>query len=284
LALLVAYGRGELSAGVALLAGALLVAHFVRLDAVTRERLRHGLRDDERQHAWHGVAMDVASQLRYILASFVFMIGRSIVDLAAFLIPRPANYFCYPFPCAHHGDGVEMGVAYFVYPGGGSKQQLERKGRQVPPGRKPNTFVCNVGHMFREKDNRDWLRLGHSTIKMSDSLKSEEAARRGFCGQYLAEFPADRGAVRQLNLTAWVDDESAHDWYVNNAEHREVVDMYRSGLLASFSSMLARLHHAGGSPAKFHVRCLFCRALITDYPTQRFCRECGWEAQYMPLF
>jgi hypothetical protein len=29
-----------------------------------------------------------------------------------------------------------------------------------------------------------------STIKMSDSLKTEEAARAGFCGQYLANFPA----------------------------------------------------------------------------------------------
>jgi hypothetical protein len=79
--------------------------------------------------------------------------------------------------------------------------------------------------MFRERDNKDWLRLGLSTIHMSESLKTADAARKGFCGQYLAghrpshlwctpfhtvftpplrylaEFPADDGAVCQLNLT-----------------------------------------------------------------------------------
>jgi hypothetical protein len=125
--------------------------------------------------------------------------------------------------------------------------------------------------------------------------------------------------VRQLHLTAWTDDAAAHDWYVNNAEHRtlalisshpthlsrlhscppppssfgryvnnaehrKVVANYREGLLASFSSMLARLHIADGKSAKFHVRCLYCRALLTDYPEQRFCPECRWETHDMPLF
>ena len=172
-----------------------------------------------------------------------------------------------------------MGVAYFVYPGGGSQLQLEKRGRSLPQAQKPATFVCNVGHMHRVNDSEDWMRLGHSTLLMSDSLKTEGAARKGFCGQcadrgptlpdlparahvcprphpsmpphkhapmpphkhtpkrkplptpiamllplhmpirmpmpmtrYLAEFPADHGGVRQLNLTAWASDEAAHDW------------------------------------------------------------------------
>ena len=63
-----------------------------------------------------------------------------------------------------------------------------------------------------------------------------------------------------------------------------MVAQYRNGLLASFSSVLSRLHNADGKPAKFHVRCLYCRAVLTKYPEQRFCKDCGWEAQYMPFF
>lgn len=286
LALVLAISRGELSNGQALLGVLGLLAHMNRLTLEAMGSLSRGLHSkcEREQHAWIGVALDLSTQVRYLVATTVFAVGNLLVQIADMLVPRPAKFYCHPTPCAYHGEGVEMGVAYFVYPGGGSRQQLAKKGREAPHSRKPTTFVCNVGHMMREHDNRDWLRLGHSTIKMSDSLKSDDAAKQGFCGQYLAEFPADHGSVRQLNLTAWVDDHSAHDWYVNNEEHKQVVDNYRNGLLASFSSMLARLHHAGNSGAKFHVRCLYCRALLTNYPEQRFCRECGWEAHYMPLF
>ena len=35
--------------------------------------------------------------------------------------------------------------------------------------------------------------------------------------------------------------QAAHDWYVNNEDHRKLVDAYRSGGLDTFSSVLARL-------------------------------------------
>ena len=118
---------------------------------------------------------------------------------------------------------------------------------------------------------------------------AEGHARKGFCGQYLAEFPADprdktAGRIRQLDLTAWSGDEAAHNWYVNDEEHKRVVEQYRSGLLTSFSSMLARLHVAGGQAPRLHVRCLLCKNLILGYPEQRFCKECGWQCEDMPLF
>jgi len=283
LALLFALGRGELSLGMASIAGLALLAHWSRLYDGTY--WSHELRHEQRvSHAWRGIALDVTNQLRFLAAAVVFYFGEKLVHFASWITPDPATYYVHPTPCANHGDGVECGIAYFIYPGGGSKQALAKEGLAAPPARKPTTFVCNVGHMFRERDNKDWLRLGLSTIHMSESLKTADAARKGFCGQYLAEFPADDGAVRQLNLTAWTDDAAAHDWYVNNAEHRKVVANYREGLLASFSSMLARLHIADGKSAKFHVRCLYCRALLTDYPEQRFCPECRWETHDMPLF
>jgi hypothetical protein len=267
-----------------MLTALLVLAHWSRLDIETREKLRNGLRADEARFAWHGVALDAESQFRFILSALIFTLARMFVSFANWIIPRPAYFYAHPTPTAHYGDGVEMGVAYFVYPGGGSRHSLEKEGIKPLPQQKPTTFVCNVGHMLRDRDGQDWMKLGYSTIKMSESLKSEEAQRKGFCGQYLAEFAGDHGSVRQLNLTAWKDDHAAHDWYVNNEEHREVVAQYRNGLLASFSSVLSRLHNADGKPAKFHVRCLYCRAVLTKYPEQRFCKDCGWEAQYMPFF
>lgn len=279
-----AVARGELSMGQWMLTALLVLAHWSRLDIETREKLRNGLRADEARFAWHGVALDAESQFRFILSALIFTLARMFVSFANWIIPRPAYFYAHPTPTAHYGDGVEMGVAYFVYPGGGSRHSLEKEGIKPLPQQKPTTFVCNVGHMLRDRDGQDWMKLGYSTIKMSESLKTEEAQRKGFCGQYLAEFAGDHGSVRQLNLTAWKDDHAAHDWYVNNEEHREVVAQYRNGLLASFSSVLSRLHNADGKPAKFHVRCLYCRAVLTKYPEQRFCKDCGWEAQYMPFF
>ena len=38
-----------------------------------------------------------------------------------------------------------------------------------------------------------------------------------------------------------------------------------------------------GSP-RLHVRCIRCASLITGYPEQRFCKECGAQCEDMPLF
>lgn len=284
-ALWIAYFRNELSGGTLLAVLLPSVWHMNRLYSEAMARMRIGpASGEDRQYAWNAVVVGLADTIRLGLAIIFHILGKIVVAIANVLSPRPVRFYCHPTACADHGDGVEMGVAYFIYPGGASQEEFEKKGRKMPPSHKPSTFVCNIGHMDREKDPKDWLRLGHSTIKMSDSLKLESAATAGFCGQYLAEFPADRGGVRQLNLTAWSDDKSAHDWYVNNEEHKRVVEWYRGGLLTTFSSMLARLHVAGGQAPRFHVRCVNCRALLTGYPEQRFCKECGWEGKYMPLF
>jgi hypothetical protein len=97
-------------------------------------------------------------------------------------------------------------------------------------------------------------------------------------------FPHRYSGIRQLNLTAWASDAAAHNWYVNNADHVKLVRDYREGRLSSFSSMLARLHVASGKAVNFHVRCVYCHRLITGYPEQRFCKECGQQCWEMPLF
>ena len=52
----------------------------------------------------------------------------------------------------------------------------------------------------------------------------------------------------------------------------------------SSHAVLLAVRVSQGQAPRFHVRCLYCRALIIGYPEQRFCKECGWQARYMPLF
>ena len=293
-ALWLARSRGELALAAAGLTLVAIALHARCLYGVTRQRLASGLPPSEqKQDAWHGAALDSVNAVRLGVGTVVLRLVELVVDLINLCMPAPIKFYVHSVPCTDMGEGVAMGVAYFVYPGGGSheemaKQQAQRRnfgiqGGGRPAAHKPTTFVCNVGHM--DQGGKDWVSLGFSTMKMSASLKTRAAARDGFCGQYLVEFqPKNEKKVRQLNLTAWASDAAAHDWYVGNSEHRRIVEHYRSGHLGSFSAMLARLHVAGGAKPKFHVRCYYCRALITGYPEQSFCKECGWEAQHMPLF
>ena len=89
-------------------------------------------------------------------------------------------------------------------------------------------------------------------------------------------------AWKQLNLTAWASEQSAHEWYVNNDDHRAIVDAHRSGLLKSFKSTLARLKPAG--PIAWHNRCHECHALVAGYPESKYCKTCGTAVKPMPLF
>ena len=115
----------------------------------------------------------------------------------------------------HMGRGVEMGVAYCVQPAG------------APPG-KPATFVCNIGDMGGK--DLDQKNVGHSTRRMVSSLKTAAVSRKGFHGQYLAQFRGSDRGVRQLNLTAWSCDEAAHEWYVNNEDHAQLMVVRRPSL------------------------------------------------------
>lgn len=251
-----------------------------------------------------------------IQVSFSFFLpGKYLIKLATLISPAPLRYFVYDGPIVDHGKHVQMGVAYFVPPGG------ELRG-------KPSSFVCNIGDIPTNPQSgrnqllneADYMAVGHvcararslspssltrsvpqahqlmcaypagcagaqATINMVQSLTTPEASERGFHGQYLAQFPREGGdGVKQLNLTAWTDERAAHDWYSNNEEHKRIVQQYRSGSLMSFSSMLARLQCADEKPVQWQSRCWACAALVTGYPERQFCKVCGARTKGMPLF
>ena len=127
------------------------------------------------------------------------------------------------------------------------------------------------------------------TQRMTRSLNTEEAHRAGFVGQYLAQFPTAKTAWRgtskawkQLNLTAWESEQAAHDWYVHNEDHVEIVSMHRSGLLQSFACMLSQL--TAPRPIAYQNRCPACAALVAGYPRNRHCGQCGAAVRPMPFF
>ena len=105
--------------------------------------------EERAEHAWRGVALNCATQLQMLAAGQIFTVGERVVHLASWMMPTPARFYVHPQPVGDYGDGVEMGVAYFVYPGGGSAHERAKHGLPPVPGHKPKTFVCNVGHMQR---------------------------------------------------------------------------------------------------------------------------------------
>mmetsp|Transcript_2569 Transcript_2569/g.9370 ORF Transcript_2569/g.9370 Transcript_2569/m.9370 type:complete len:171 (-) Transcript_2569:197-709(-) len=87
---------------------------------------------------------------------------------------------------------------------------------------------------------------------------------------------------KQLNLSAWSSPEKAHDWYVGNADHRSIVQAHRTGMLDTFSSMLATLSPKRG--VRYDARCQECSLVNTNFPEQRRCNFCQAESPQMPLF
>jgi hypothetical protein len=102
---------------------------------------------------------------------------------------------------------------------------------------------------------------------------------------------------KQLNLSAWTSGKAAHEWYVqllrnadgnfglryvHNADHKAVVHAHRTGMLDTFSSMLATLAPKNG--VRYDARCQECSLVNTNFPTQRRCTFCQAESPDMPLF
>ena len=241
-----------------------------------------GLAPDEvEQWGWLHLALYVADAVRFVVVHLlIFRPGRFIVELASAMQPDPVMYYVYPSEVgcvSSPEDGpegrVRLGVAYYIGP---DVQQ------------KPTTLVCNVGNLEDESNVEDYRLIGTSTIKMVESLKAAGAARAGFVGQYIAQFPEGQtsGGIldswKQLNLTAWASEQAAHEWYVNNDDHRAIVDAHRSGVLKSFKSTLARLKPAG--PIAWHNRCHECHALVAGYPESKYCKTCGTAVRPMPFF
>ena len=108
---------------------------------------------------------------------------------------------------------VQMGIAYCSIPRDGQRQ--------------PKTFVCNVGHLESPSmQDCDWLQTNMHTYRMVKHLANDpRAGEKGFVTDVICEFwsplkkgqsqykkDEDRRHIRQVNLSAWTDPKSAHDW------------------------------------------------------------------------
>ncbi|KAJ1459974.1 hypothetical protein M885DRAFT_510473 [Pelagophyceae sp. CCMP2097] len=265
---------------------ALLFSHARDLYSATLPFANIGLADaDVQAHGWIWPALWAADMYRYGLLAFpVFALGRLLVYLANCCIPAPLRFYCHP-EASMGFDGAPAGMAHFIAPA-----------RVAEEGPVPCIFVCNVGMLER---GYDAVIVGDATTKMSSTLPQTE----GFAGQYLVNIPlfdpiltADRPShwsaylngffspceYKQLNLSAWSSPEKAHDWYVGNADHRSIVQAHRTGMLDTFSSMLATLSPKRG--VRYDARCQECSLVNTNFPEQRRCNFCQAESPQMPLF
>ena len=214
----------------------------------------------------------------------LFTLGRLLVHVANAVVPRPLAFYCHGEPTLQF-DGARVGMARFLGP-------------PPDPAQRPTTFVCNVGNLVR---GHDAVIVGKQTKRMADSL----GGARGFLGQYLCDIPVwepqltkgghHRGhwsdlatgffapaEYKQLNLTAWDSPQSAHDWYVHNKDHEDIVHAHRSGLLSSFSSLLVSL--APARKPRWDARCQICTTVNPNYPDSLYCANCGARSPDMPLF
>ena len=132
------------------------------------------------------------------------------------------------------------------------------------------------------------------TYQMVKHLANDpRAGEKGFVTDVICEFwsPEKKGKkadkkdeerrhIRQVNLSAWSDPKSAHDWYVASRAHADVVKMLKSekkgpGTISTFSSMLAHLTPTKGFPTRWFSKCKKCGALQKDYPKKTSCDRCG---------
>ena len=237
-----------------------------------------------------------------------------LVEIASALLLGNLRYYAHETPVIDFRDtseNVKIGVAYCVTPP-----------EETQP--KPHTFVCNVGHMkFPEDGNSDWITTNMHTYRMVESLaRDSRAGIKGFVSQVIAEFHLkdkvmdENGKkiekrtvrsvflkhllkeenshnnniqVRQVNLSAWDSEKSAHDWYVASRAHRDIVKMLKngksgSGALSSFSSLLAHLSPTPGHRMRWFAKCMNCGGLQTKYPDVRQCPKCGKDVKIRAYF
>ena len=155
---------------------------------------------------------------------------------------------------------------------------------QVQPG----SFQLNIGHVKPVNGgSKHWERfdIAQETLEMvmdlcSDPQVAEEA---GLVGLLQCEFDQEtplNPSVQQVNITAWSDEQAAHDWYVSNHAHKRIVEQHHRGGLQSFSSVLCRLEP---SALRYQRRCFDCQTIDHDSSSVA-CRKCNGSLWDMPWF
>eukprot|EP00747_Dinoflagellata_sp_TGD_P015596 gnl/TRDRNA2_/TRDRNA2_124445_c2_seq1.p1 gnl/TRDRNA2_/TRDRNA2_124445_c2~~gnl/TRDRNA2_/TRDRNA2_124445_c2_seq1.p1 ORF type:complete len:522 (+),score=68.33 gnl/TRDRNA2_/TRDRNA2_124445_c2_seq1:119-1567(+) len=157
--------------------------------------------------------------------------------------------------------------------------------RQKPP----QFFVCNVGYIAesRSRGMNDMQRTMNALREVWQEFKQPDM--RGLVSNVVCVFPQLESQVncaKEINLSAWEDQQAAHEWYVKSPGHRYVMQQHSGGYLQTFGNLLASLEPL--RPIRYQDRCRHCARLVESrvagHRAPRHCGVCGGPTFRYPLF
>ena len=126
------------------------------------------------------------------------------------------------------------------------------------PQPKPTVFQCNVG--YTSISGKDLVETAESTRLMLKGLvEDEDAGRKGFVTDIVAIFEIPRTSpaytegkygIREVNISGWVDEAAAYEWYKSSAVHKNIVKKYYAAGLEDFSALLSQLKAPENKPMR----------------------------------
>ena len=147
--------------------------------------------------------------------------------------------------------------------------------------------VCSYQFVLKGPDFPETI---HQTKIMLDELGADkESGNKGFVSDMVVVFklkedsPAKKNGYdfREINFSAWTDDEASLNWYKQSQAHKDIVHDYYNAGLTSFSALLGRLKPDPETPLRWEVRCLNCRKMVLG-PKVTACPYCAAEMHPMP--
>jgi hypothetical protein len=226
---------------------------------------------------WHTLCwLAVTEHLRVSVAYATAAVGRLYITFASMLAPPGLKFWAYNEPVPDD-PLIEVGACFMARP------------QDAAPA--PGVYHCNIGHMDTAEDFYETNIQSYFMLKQLTADRT--AGEKGFTGDLVCEIPITNrssawgdwapAGYRQVNLSAWRDQQAAHDWYVSNKDHKAIVRRYHNRGLTSFSASLAHLEAA--KPIRYQVRCRMCHRVQKNWtPEVTKCSACQATLPKMPYF
>lgn len=248
-----------------------------RLGARNRAMLSKGVENKKRYVLGAQALWD---QMRVTIATFIFkLIAPQWCRFCSWVVPEGMRYYAYPFPIFNLGEGVDMGVAAHFSPwseddhsraaavvagdvpaAGPSEPSSSSSSSSSSSPPPPAFFVCNVGHV----DNHHPAGLSdlQRTMNATRDIWKEFRGEKGLVANIVCLFPTISGTrnSKELNLSAWVSEQAAGEWYVRSKGHKRIMKNHSSGGLRTFGNMLASLKPKG--KIRLQERCTNCARVV----------------------
>jgi len=204
-----------------------------------------------------------------------------VSGLANFILPEELCVYAMEIPIFDLGKGVDLGVAaHFVPPA--------RKGEVPPEDRKPNYFICNIGHIdtAHEGGLNDLQRTMNTVRDCWTEFKQPDV--KGLVSNVVCVFPTIDGTTfsKEINLSSWESQEAAHEWYKESKGHQNILAQHTGGHLRTFGNLLASLKPS--QEVRHQDRCRRCSRLVeSETLGERApprCTVCGGKTFRYPFF